>query len=103
MPIGTHKANMHAHSSHIVLESQQLRCIRNQIEEDTSWAKAAAIAERVEKEANYLSVLSATAEIEDTIEKNEEQVHMHTTRPDLYPNCKQLRNMISMGSASCKE
>ena len=103
MPIGTRKANAHAHPGRIVLESQQPRRTRNQIEEDTSRAKAAAVAERVEKEANRLSVLSAIAEIENTIEKNKEQVRVHTTRPDLHPNRKQLRNTMSKGPASRKE
>jgi hypothetical protein len=82
-----------------VLESQQARCTKKQVKEDKSWAKAAAI----EKEANRLSVLSTIAELEDTIEKNEEQVRMHTNRPDLCPTHKPLRNTMSEGPDSHKE
>ena len=90
---------MSTHPSCIVLKSQQARCIKKEVKEDNSWAKAAAI----EKEVNQLSVLSTIAELEDTIEQNEEQVCVHTNRPDLYPSCKPLRNMMSEGPASHKE
>jgi hypothetical protein len=99
MPISTHKTHVSAHPSHIVLESQQARHTKKQVKEDKSWAKAAAI----EKEVNQLSVLSTIVELEDTIEKNEEQVCVHTNRPDLYPTHKLLRNMILEGPDSHKE
>jgi hypothetical protein len=82
-----------------VLESQRARRTKKQVEEDKSRAKAAAI----EKEANQLSVLSTIAELEDTIEKNEEQVRVHTNRPDLHPTRKPLRNTMSEGPDSHKE
>ena len=82
-----------------MLESQWARRTKKQVEEDNSWAKAAAI----EKEVNQLLVLSTIAELEDTIEQNEEQVHVHTNRPDLRPSRKPLRNTMLEGPASHKE
>lgn len=82
-----------------MLENQQARHTKKQIEEDNSRAKAAA----VQKEANRLSVLSTIAELEDTIEQNEVQVRTHTNRPDLQPGRKPLRNTMSEGPASHKE
>jgi len=67
------------------------------------WAKAAAIAEREENEANHCLVLTTIAEIEDTIEKTKEQLRMNSTRPDLHPNRKQLRNMKLDSPTCCKE
>ena len=99
MPISTRKTNVSAHPGHIVLESQRARRTKKQVEEDNSRAKAAAI----EKEANRLSVLSTIAELEDTIEQNEEQVRVHTNRPDLRPSRKPLRNTMSEGPSSRKE
>ena len=66
-------------------------------------AKAAAIVEREEKEVNYCLVLASIVEIEVTIEKSEKQLCINSTRPDLHPNCKQLRNMKSDIPAYCKE
>ena len=103
MPITTHKTNTDVHPGRIVLENQQARRTKRQVEEDTMRAKAAAIVEREEKEANHCSVLTTIAGIEDTIEKTEEQLRMNSTRPDLHPNCKQPRNMKLEGPARCKE
>jgi hypothetical protein len=103
MPISTRKTNADVHPGRIVLENQQSRRTKRQVEEDNMRAKAAAIVEREEKEANHLSVLTTIAEIEDTIEKTEAQLRMNTTRPDLHPNRKQPKNTMSKGAAHHKE
>jgi hypothetical protein len=86
MPISTRKANATAHPGHIILETQQSRRTKKQVEEDASRAREAAIAEREEKEANRRTVLTTIVDMEDTIEQSELQVCIHTTRPDLHPD-----------------
>jgi hypothetical protein len=103
MPISTCKTNVDIHPGRIVLESQQVRRTKRQVEEDNMRAKAAAITEREENEANHRLVLTTIAEIEDTIEETEEQLRMNSTRLDLHPNRKQPRNMKSDGPARRKE
>ena len=103
MPISTCKTNADVHPGHIVLESQQARHTKRQVEEDNMRAKAAAIAEREVNEANHRLVLTTIVEIEDTIEETEEQLCMNSTRPDLHPNRKQPRNMKSDVPARHKE
>jgi hypothetical protein len=100
MPISTRKSNADAHPGRIVLDSQSTRRTKKQVEEDSHRAKVAAIAEREETEATRRSVMATIAEIEDTIEENEEQVRTSTTRPDLHPNRKQPKTMMSAGPAS---
>ena len=86
MPISTRKANANAHPGRIILETQQSRRTKKQVEEDTSRAREAAIAEREEKEVNRRTVLATIADMEDTIEQSEFQLRNHTTRPDLHPD-----------------
>ena len=92
MPISTRKANVNAHPSYIILETQQSRHTKKQVEEDTSWAREAAIAEREENEANCCTVLATIADMEDTIEQSEFPLHNHTTRPNLHLDCEHSRN-----------
>lgn len=63
-----------------MLENSRTRRTRKQIEEDNARANAAAIAEREEQESHNKRI----AELEDKIERNEEQVRMHANRPDLH-------------------
>jgi negative regulator of genetic competence, sporulation and motility len=83
MPIITRKANANTHPGRILLETQQPRRSKKQVEEDTDRARAAAIAEKEEKEANRRTVLATIADMEDIIEKSELDLRNHTTRPDL--------------------
>lgn len=88
MPISTRKANTNTHPSHIVLETQQPRRTKKQVDKDASRAKAAAIAEREEKEVNRCTVLATIADMEDTIKNSKLQLRIHTIRPDLHPDHK---------------
>jgi hypothetical protein len=80
MPVGTRKSNVNVCPGQIVLENSRRRWTRKQIEEDNAHAIAAAIAEREEEEGRNKHI----AELEDKIERNEEQVRMHANRPDLH-------------------
>ena len=79
MPISTRKSNANVHPGCIVLGNQKPRRSRKQIKEDAAHAKAAAVARAEEEEGRNRRI----AEVEDAIELNEEQVRIHTNRPDL--------------------
>ena len=90
MPITTRKSNANVHPGRIVLGNQkQPRRSRKQIEEDAARAKAAAVA-RAEEE---VVCNRRIAEVEDAIELNEEQVRIHTNRPDLQVQVRHGHNM----------
>ena len=79
MAIGTRKSNANVRPGRIVLENSRRRRTRKQIEEDNARANAAAVAEREEEEGRNKRI----AELEDGIERDEEQVRTHANRPDL--------------------
>ena len=79
MPITTRKSNADVHPGRVVLENQRVRCTKAQIEGDIASAAVAAIAASEEEVTRHRSI----AEVEDAIEKNEEQLRLHANRPDL--------------------
>ena len=79
MAVGTRKSNANVHPGQIVLESQNTRCTSKEVEADKSHAKAAAIAVRESEEARNKYIV----EVEDVIQRNEDDVQLHTNRPDL--------------------
>jgi hypothetical protein len=79
MPISTCKKNVEVHPGCIVLGSQKPRWTRKQIEEDKAHAASATIAHKEDKEGCKRSIV----EVEDAIERNEEQAYIYAYRPDL--------------------
>jgi hypothetical protein len=79
MPITTRKSNAVAHPGRIVLESQTSRRTRQQIDEDTANAKAIATAAAEKQHA----VFTRIAELEHSVELDEQANRMHSRRPDL--------------------
>jgi len=79
MLMSTCKSNANAHPGRIVLESQTVRRTTKEIQEDKAHKAEAAIAQREEEE----SCNKRIAEVEDAIERNEDQLRTHANRPDL--------------------
>ena len=79
MPVGTRKSNANTHPGRIVLESQNTRHTSKEVKADNARAKAATIAVRESEEARNKCI----AEVEDAIQRSEDDVHLHTNRPDL--------------------
>jgi len=79
MPMSTRKSNANAHPGRVVLESQTVRRTTKEIQEDKACKAEAAIAQREEEESRNKHI----AEVEDAIERNEDQLHTHANRPDL--------------------
>jgi hypothetical protein len=82
MPVSTRKKNAEAHLGRIILASQQPRRTRRQIEEDDAHSKA--MKDRVD--ALHREDLDRLAQMEDTMEGEEEARHLHAARPDLCHN-----------------
>lgn len=83
MPVGTRASNAATHPGRVVLDNQQTRRQRKQIDEDEALAKAAAIATRREAEAKHRAAIAKIASTEDAMEREEEELQKHTSRPDL--------------------
>ena len=82
MPVSTRKKNAEAHPGRIILASQQPRRTRRQIEEDDARSKA--MKDRVD--ALHREDLDRLAQMEDTMEGEEEARRLHAARPDLRRN-----------------
>lgn len=77
--MSTRKSNADAHPGRVVLDSQTVRRTRKEIQEDEARKAEAATAQREEEESHNKRI----AEVEDAIERNEEQLRTHASRPDL--------------------
>ncbi|KAI9430410.1 hypothetical protein H4582DRAFT_2086922 [Lactarius indigo] len=93
MPVSTRASNADAHPGRIIMESQQTRRPRKQIEEDEARAKAVAIATRKGVEARHREAIATIATTEDSMEQDEEDLQTHSVRPD-------LRHIQSSGTAA---
>jgi len=82
MPVSTRKTNAEAHPGRIVLVSQQPWCTKRQIKEDDAHLKATK--DRVD--ALRRGDLDRLAQMEDTMEEEEEARRLHAARPDLRRN-----------------
>jgi len=82
MPVSTRKTNAEAHPGRIVLVSQQPRRTKRQIKEDDARLKATK--DRVD--ALRRGDLDRLAQMEDTMEEEEEARRLHAARPDLRRN-----------------
>ncbi|KAI9443940.1 hypothetical protein H4582DRAFT_2053702 [Lactarius indigo] len=89
----TRASNADAHPGCIIMESQQTRRPRKQIEEDEARAKAVAIATRKGVKARHHEAIAMIATTEDSMEQDEEDLQTHSVRPD-------LRHIQSSGTAA---
>ena len=83
MAIGTRASNALTHPGHIVLGNQKPHRSRQQINEDDARKKAAAAAKKNKIEENRRTVLAHIAQLEESMEAEDEATDMHVTRPDL--------------------
>jgi hypothetical protein len=88
MPISTRKKNANTHPGRIVLDSQQSRRSKRQIEEDEACAQSAVIAAMDKKAEDHRAITARIAQLEDGIEREESAVRQYSRRPDLrkYPS-----------------
>jgi len=75
------KSNAKAHPG--FPDRLQVRRTTKQVQEDKSCAMKAATAQREKEEVNCQAVLTSIAQIEDSIQQEEEEVRLHSKRPDL--------------------
>jgi hypothetical protein len=84
MPIVTRPSNAQAHPGQIVIEGQQVRWSKKQIEADDAWKKAASIEDSRRAEEEHQRIVQQLKESKDAVEREEELVRKHTARPDLW-------------------
>ena len=90
------KSNAKAHPG--FPDRPQVRRTTKQVQEDKSCAMKAAAAQREKEEVNHWAVLASIARIEDSIQQEEEEVHLHSKRPDLHYNPQQKGKCYDHGS-----
>jgi len=80
MAVLTRKTNSTTHPGDILLRNKQPRRTREQIEEgETRTAEV-----REEAAAKHRAVLGRIAQLEDSMEEEDEALRMHSIRPDLF-------------------
>lgn len=83
MPVSTRKANASVHPGQILLNSQQTRCTKQQVEDDNAMAKAAAHASQERAAEKHRAVVERIAQLEDEVALVEKDMQTHANRPDL--------------------
>ena len=81
MPMATRKSNADTHPG--LPDKPHVRRTSKQVQDDRAQAMAAAVAEKQNQEANRRAVLASLAQIEQSIQREEEQMRLHAHRPDL--------------------
>ena len=76
---------MDTHPGRVILESQQTRRTRRQIEANEASAEAEASAARQAVETQRHASIVHIADIEDLVMQEEECIQAHANRPDLRP------------------
>jgi hypothetical protein len=85
MAVGTRKSNAVTHPGCIVLESQQTRQTKKQIEADEASAELEASVAQQAADTQHRASIAHIADVEDPVMEEEESVRMYTNRPDLRP------------------
>jgi hypothetical protein len=93
MPMTMHPSNAEAHPGCIVTEGQRVRQTKKQIEADEAQKIATASAASHRAEEVHQTLLWQLKESEDAVEREEEAVHEHTARPDLWYESLQCQQM----------
>jgi hypothetical protein len=94
MTMGTRKANADAHPGRIIINSQQKRRTRKQIEEDEEYARAEASAIQEDAVAKRCAVIAHLAELENSAQEEENTKKRYSSRPDLRRNSMQAGRII---------
>jgi len=81
--MATRTKNAHTHPGRVVLDAQQKRRTRNQIEEDEASARSTAIALQEDAAAKKQAVMARIADLEESVEQEERMVQKYRNRPDL--------------------
>ncbi len=84
MPVTTRKTNAEVHPGRVLIESQQPRRTKKQIEEDDARASAAAQDREVKATAKLRAVAECIAYLEDMVALAEMDSQTHAQRPDLH-------------------
>jgi len=85
MAVGTRKSNAVTHPGRIVLESQQTRRTKKQIEADEASAELEASVAQQAADTQHCASIAHIADVEDSVMEEEESVRTYTNRPDLRP------------------
>jgi hypothetical protein len=83
MPVSTRRANADVHPGQVLLDSQQTRRTKKQIEADDTLARAAANASKEKATAKYRAMVERIAQLEDAAALVEKDKQTHANRPDL--------------------
>ena len=83
MPVSTRKANVDVHPGRVLLDSQQTRRTRKQVEDDDAMARAAAKASKEKATAKYRAVVGRIAQLEDEVALVDKDRQTYANRPDL--------------------
>ena len=84
MAVTTRKANVDVHPGRVLLDNQQTRCSKKQMDEDGIVARAAAHASKEKVTAKYQAVVKQIAQLEDEMALDEKDMQTHANRPDLW-------------------
>ena len=79
MPVSTRKANADVHPGRVVLNSQQTRRTKKQIEDDDAMDRS----NKEKATEKYRAVVDRIAELEDKVAMTEVDMRSHALRPDL--------------------
>jgi hypothetical protein len=83
MPVTTRGANANAHPGDVVRKAQRNRRTKQEIEEDKAKAKAKSIAAKQEAATKHRAVISTIVALKSSVEREEEAIRKHASRPDL--------------------
>jgi hypothetical protein len=83
MIVGTRKSNATKRPGKLLADSKQQRRTRTQIEEDEARTKSEAVAAKEVANAKHRAIITHVADIEDSIERDEEAIRAYKNRPDL--------------------
>lgn len=92
MVIGTRKSNAAKHPGRLLTDIKQQRRTRTQIEEDEARRKAAAVAAEEDAKAKHQAIVTRVADIEDSMERDEEVIRAYSNRPDFRNPLADLEN-----------
>lgn len=96
--VTTRKTNANAHPGRVVLENQQSRRGKQQIEDDNAIAEEVAHVREEEAAAKYRAMVERIAQLEDAIAEKDPRAHAQ--RPDLRPRSPQAIELTQSASVS---
>ncbi|KAI9429431.1 hypothetical protein H4582DRAFT_2065259 [Lactarius indigo] len=91
----THTSNVHKHPGRVI--QVQKKWTTKQVAEDKAHKKAASIAARQKAAEKCNAVLLQLTESRSAVEQDEEEVHAHSTRPDIQSSSYQMPQAVAHG------